>query len=46
LFEVSPTDPVVFVAIPLLIVVVAIIAALQPGRRAIAADPLTTMRAE
>jgi len=28
------------------ILVVAIIATLQPGRGAIAADPLTTMRAE
>jgi len=46
LFEVSPTDPLVFVAAPLVILVVAIIAAFQPGRRAIAADPLTTMRAE
>jgi putative ABC transport system permease protein len=46
LFEVSPTDPLVFAAVPLVIVLVAIVAAFQPGRRAIAADPLTTMRAE
>lgn len=46
LFEVSPTDPLVFAAVPVVIVVVAVVAAFQPGRRALTADPLTTMRAE
>jgi ABC-type antimicrobial peptide transport system permease subunit len=46
LFEVSASDPVVFVLAPVVIVAVALIAALQPGRRAVAADPLMIMRAD
>ena len=46
LFEVSPADPLVYVLAPLAVLTMAAIAAFHPGRRAVAADPLETMRAE
>jgi len=46
LYGLSPTDPVTFVTVPLLLVVVALVASLVPARRGAAADPMTSLRAE
>jgi putative ABC transport system permease protein len=46
LFEVSATDPLVFTAVPLLLVVVSLIACYTPARRATQVDPLIALRNE
>jgi len=46
LFEVSATDPLVFTAVPLLLVVVSLIACYRPARRATQVDPLIALREE
>lgn len=46
LFRTSPRDPVVFGAVITLLLIVATIASLVPARRAVRADPLTSLRAE
>jgi putative ABC transport system permease protein len=46
LFEVSPTDPVTFVATGSLLVLVALLACLIPARRATRVDPLIALRYE
>jgi ABC-type antimicrobial peptide transport system permease subunit len=46
LFGVSTTDPMTFVAVPAILVVVAMIACVVPARRALAVDPASTIRAE
>ena len=46
LFELSPTDPVSFILVAAGLLLVAIVAAWWPARRAVAVDPLVALRAE
>jgi predicted permease len=46
LYEVSATDPLTFLLVPAILLVVAAVACIVPLRRAIAVDPATTIRAE
>jgi ABC-type antimicrobial peptide transport system permease subunit len=46
LFEVTPTDPIVFAAVSGLLLAVAVAACLAPARRAVRVDPLTALRWE
>ena len=46
LFDVEATDPEVFVLLPLLFMVVALVAVYLPARRALQADPIEALRHE
>jgi putative ABC transport system permease protein len=46
LFRVEPTDPAVFVAIALTIIIVALLASLLPARRAVKVNPVVALREE
>ena len=43
-YEVSATDPLTFVAVPVLVIAVAVLAAMIPARRASRVDPVTVLR--
>jgi ABC-type antimicrobial peptide transport system permease subunit len=46
LFGISPLDPITFGAVPLVLAAAAVLAGYLPARRAVAVDPVETMRAE
>ena len=46
LFQVTPTDLVTFISVPLVLLLVALIASFIPARRATKVDPLITLKAE
>ena len=46
LFNVAPADPVTFVAMPVLLGAVALVACLVPARRAFDVEPMNALRAE
>jgi predicted permease len=46
LFEVRPTDPITFVTVPLLLMLVVLLACYLPARRAMRVDPMSAIRYE
>jgi ABC-type lipoprotein release transport system permease subunit len=46
LFGVSPLDPLTFAVMPVVLTLVAVLASYLPACRAVAVDPVETMRVE
>jgi putative ABC transport system permease protein len=46
LYEVEPADPLTFLAVPVLLIAVAILACWLPARQAAQVDPITALRHE
>ena len=46
LFSVTPTDPLTFVTVPMILLTVAIVAGLIPAHRAARVDPIVALRYE
>ena len=46
LFGISPLDPFTFAAMPVVLAAAAVLASYLPARRAMAVDPVETMRAQ
>jgi putative ABC transport system permease protein len=46
LYEITPTDPATFVAVPLVLLLVAFLASWLPARRAARVDPMVALRTE
>jgi ABC-type lipoprotein release transport system permease subunit len=46
LFNVSPLDPGTYAAVPLVLIVAAVLASYLPARRASAVDPMGALKAE
>lgn len=46
LFGISPLDPITFIVMPVVLATAAVLASYLPARRALAVDPVETMRAE
>jgi ABC-type lipoprotein release transport system permease subunit len=46
LFEVSPLDPITYVAVSMVLITTALLAAYLPARRASLVDPTVSLRAQ